>query len=64
MPTRTRITLTRQELYDLVWSRPIREIAKDFGISDVAVAKHCRKHDIPRPGVGYWQKLAATRCTS
>ena len=25
--------MTRQELYDLVWSRPMTHIAKDFGMS-------------------------------
>ena len=49
--------MTRQELYDLVWSRPITHIAKDFGMSDVAVRKHCKNMDIPTPPVGYWMKL-------
>jgi len=31
------ITISRQELYDLVWSKPVVKIAKEFGISDVAV---------------------------
>ena len=35
------LTLTRQALYDLVWSKPMREVAKDFGISDVGLAKRC-----------------------
>jgi hypothetical protein len=29
------LTLTRQTLYDLVWSKPMSDLAKDFGISDV-----------------------------
>jgi hypothetical protein len=33
------ITLTRQELYDMVWSEPMTSLAKNFGISDVPLAK-------------------------
>ncbi|MGE5161679.1 MAG: hypothetical protein ACM3O5_09245 [Betaproteobacteria bacterium] len=50
---------TRQELYDLVWSEPIQKLAKRFGLSDVGLAKACRSADIPRPGRGYWARLAA-----
>ncbi|EAQ96108.1 hypothetical protein [Congregibacter litoralis] len=50
--------MTRQELYDMVWSRPITRVAKDFGISDVALGKQCKKYDIPKPPVGYWAKVS------
>ena len=50
------ITISRQELYKLVWSKPVVKIAKEFGISDVAVAKICKKMNIPKPGLGYWAK--------
>ena len=33
------ITLPRSKLYELVWSKPVVELAKEFGISDVALAK-------------------------
>jgi hypothetical protein len=49
--------MTRQELYDLVWSKPMTHIAKEFGMSDVAIRKHCKNMDIPTPPVGYWMKL-------
>lgn len=49
-------TLTREELYELVWSKPATAIASNFGISDVAVAKHCKKQEVPRPSRGYWAK--------
>ena len=29
--------LTRQELYELVWESPLRELAKEIGVSDVAL---------------------------
>src|SRR5438132_13470747 len=46
----------RQALYDLVWSQPMSKLAKNLGVSDVAVAKACRRAEIPVPGVGYWAK--------
>ncbi|MEC5293569.1 hypothetical protein VSX64_23410 [Aurantimonas sp. C2-6-R+9] len=50
---------TREEFYELVWSKPLTHLAKDFAISDVALHKICRKHDIPNPPLGWWAKKAA-----
>jgi hypothetical protein len=52
------ITLTSAQLYEQVWSVPMSRLAGRYGISDVALAKHCKKHDIPRPPRGHWAKLA------
>ncbi len=49
---------SRQELYDLVWSQPMRTVAASVGVSDVALAKACRKANIPVPARGYWAKKA------
>lgn len=37
----------------------MRAVAKRFGVSDVALAKRCRRMAIPLPGRGYWAKKAA-----
>ena len=50
---------TRQEFYDLVWSKPMTHLAKEFALSDVALHKICKKHDIPNPPLGWWAKKAA-----
>ena len=50
------ITLSRSKLYELVWSRPVTELASEFGISDVALRKRCVRMRIPTPGRGYWAK--------
>jgi hypothetical protein len=55
MPTNT-ITLTRQELYEQVWTTPMRKLAASYGLSDVGLAKICDNHDIPRPERGHWAK--------
>jgi hypothetical protein len=51
-PTR----LTREQLYDLVWSEPMSVLAPKFGISDVALKKTCKKLRVPTPGRGYWRR--------
>ena len=53
------LTLSREDLYELVWSKPMRDLAKDFGISDVGLAKRCRRLGIPVPGRGYWARVDA-----
>lgn len=50
---------TREEFYELVWSKPMTHLAKEFAISDVALHKICRKHGIPNPPLGWWAKKAA-----
>jgi hypothetical protein len=54
-----RLTLSREDLYELAWSKPISELAKDFGISDVGLAKRCRRLGVPLPGRGYWARIDA-----
>jgi len=55
--------LTRQELFLLVWERPSQEIAREMGISDVALGKRCRKLQVPKPPPGYWAKIKAGKQT-
>lgn len=58
MPIDAKI-ISRRELYDLVWSKPISKLAPEFGLSDRGLAKLCTRHRIPVPPRGYWAKLAA-----
>ena len=48
---------TRQELYDLVWSTPLRTLAIKYVVSDNGLRKMCRKYNVPLPSQGHWQKL-------
>jgi hypothetical protein len=54
--TAERIRLTCGELYERVWATPMRTLAQEFGMSDVGLAKVCRKNNIPVPPVGYWRR--------
>lgn len=56
-------TFSRQELYDLVWSEPVSKLARRFGLSDVGLAKACKRKDIPKPPLGYWAKRNASKKT-
>jgi hypothetical protein len=48
------VKLTREELYQMVWSKPVTKWSKEFGLSDVGFAKICKKMKVPLPGRGYW----------
>jgi hypothetical protein len=49
----------REEIYKAIWAEPIQHVAKRYNISDVGLAKVCRRLNIPRPGRGYWAIKAA-----
>lgn len=51
--------LSRKELYELVWSEPMKNLSGRFGISDVALKKTCIRAEIPTPNLGYWAKKEA-----
>ena len=57
IPTMKTQTFLREELYERVWTTPVHRLAKEFGYSDVGLAKLCHKHQIPTPGLGYWRRL-------
>lgn len=50
--------ISRQELHQKVWSTPISRLAKEYSLSDVGLAKLCNRHHVPRPGIGYWARIA------
>ncbi len=52
-----RVTLQRTELFEMVWREPLSKIAPRLGISDVGLAKACKRHNIPVPPRGCWAKL-------
>ncbi len=53
-----RYTLDRDKLYEEVWTEPMTKVSKRYEISDVALAKVCRKLEIPVPERGYWARVA------
>lgn len=50
-------TVSREELYQQVWSKPMTKVAADYGVTGTALKKTCDRHLIPTPERGYWAKL-------
>jgi AcrR family transcriptional regulator len=48
--------ISRQALYDLVWSRPLAGAATEVGLSANGLAKLCDRLMIPRPSRTYWTR--------
>ena len=57
-------TLSREDLYELVWAEPMTKVAARFGMSDVGLKKICQRHQVPVPGRGNWQKLESGKKVS
>ncbi len=53
--------ISREELYDLVWSEPLLTLARRFGLSDNGLRKRCKAMQVPTPAPGYWQRFSAGR---
>ena len=45
-----------EEMSKLVLEKPTSQLAIDLGVSDVAIGKYCKKHNILKPERGYWTK--------
>lgn len=50
--------ITREDLYELVWSTPMIKVAERFDVSGSYLARVCAALRVPRPERGYWAKLA------
>jgi Ankyrin repeats (many copies) len=62
-PAHLLVQYNRGELYEKVWSQPMRILAQQYGVSDVYLARVCRLLRVPLPGRGYWAKKTAGRPT-
>ena len=51
------ITLSRQGLYNLVWTESMLALSKKYDISVVGLRKMCKRNDIPIPKGGHWMKI-------
>ena len=49
--------VNRDSLYAEVWTDPVTVVAQRYGLSDVGLAKICRKLAIPLPQRGYWARV-------
>jgi hypothetical protein len=47
----------RAVLYEQVWSQPVQDVAKSYGISGVSLGKVCRMLHVPVPPRGHWARV-------
>lgn len=52
---------SKEDLEKMIWETSVLEVSQKFGVSDVAIAKWCKKYGIPRPPRGYWAKKNQSR---
>lgn len=62
--TQVKTEYNRNELYKAVWERPTIEVAREYGVSSVALSKICRSMNIPIPYRGYWAEVRAGKKVS
>jgi hypothetical protein len=55
--------VSREALYEAVWTDAVTLVAPRYGLSDVGLVKICKKLGIPVPPRGYWAKVKAGRPT-
>lgn len=50
---------SREEFHELVWSTPIEELAKHFGLTTNLLIRICHNYLVPLPPKSYWSKISA-----
>ncbi len=53
------MSVTREKLYDEIWTEPITKVSKRYGVSDSYLVRILKRLNIPRPPRGYWAMVAA-----
>lgn len=56
-------TVTREQLYEEIWTQPAMHLAAKYGISGSFLARVCERLRVPRPRPGYWNKLAVGKAS-
>lgn len=54
-------SLTRRQLYDLIWSHEMPKVAAHLGISEWQIRQICENHRVPLPTAAFWRDKAAGR---
>jgi hypothetical protein len=58
-----KLSLTRKQLYDMVWSTPMLRLARQFECSSTWLTRICRDASVPVPPRGHWTKKRAGKAT-
>jgi hypothetical protein len=55
----TRGPISREQLFEQIWSKPMREVAASYGVSGSFLTRVCRRMNVPCPPTGHWARVAA-----
>jgi hypothetical protein len=50
--------ISRDDLYELVWSQPTAKVAAQHSVSGSYLGRICDYLNVPKPGRGYWARKA------
>jgi hypothetical protein len=50
------MAISREQLYQQVWTEPMTAVAKQYKVSSSFLARICSRLNVPRPPRGYWAK--------
>jgi hypothetical protein len=53
------MSVTRENLYEEIWTEPITKVSKRYGVSDSYLIRILKDLNIPRPPRGHWAMIAA-----
>ncbi|PPD47773.1 MAG: hypothetical protein CTY14_03705, partial [Methylotenera sp.] len=53
------MSVTREKLYEEIWTEPITKVSKRYGVSDSYLVRVLKSLNIPRPPRGYWATVAS-----
>lgn len=54
-------SLTRRQLYDLIWLHEMPQVSAHLGISEWQIRQICESHRVPLPTAAFWRDKAAGR---
>lgn len=57
------LSVSKDELHDLVWKIPTTKVAELIGCSDTMVGKICLRLGVNKPPRGYWAKINSSKNT-
>jgi hypothetical protein len=48
---------SREELYELVWAKPVSKLEQELTVSNWDIKQWCKKLEVPLPPVGHWARI-------
>ncbi|QNQ09637.1 hypothetical protein [Sphingomonas alpina] len=51
------ITISREELYALIWAAPLKKVAEQLGTTGTELSRLWGQHNIARPDNGHWTRV-------